>query len=336
MGRLLSWADGFDPDGAAGASGGLYGLPCPLDEAAVRVIGVPFEATTSYGGGTSAAPRRILEASTQVDLHDLWLDPPDPWRHGIAMLPLDPALEQLNERACSLARTGSPADLAQVNAIGEQVNDWVMQRTAEVLDAGAIPAIVGGDHSVSFGAIAAAARHVPGLGILHIDAHADLRDAYEGFVWSHASIFHNVLERVPQVGPIVQIGLRDIGHAEAARITATEGLSAVTDREIARRLAEGEPFATIASEAIAPLPDRVWVSFDIDGLDPSLCPATGTPVPGGLTFHQALLLLDVLAKHSRIVGFDLVEVGDAEWDANVGARLLYKLAGLSLASAGKQ
>lgn len=329
----------FDPDAPA-VGGGLFGLPDGLERAQVHVIPVPWEATTSYGRGTARAPLRVLEASRQVDLYDPQTE--HPWRKGIAMLPIDPQVVAWNEAACADAlpvveaggaRTPELAErLARVNALSERVNTWVHDRTREVLARRAIPGILGGDHSVSFGAIQAAIEANPGLGVLHVDAHADLREAYEGFTWSHASVFHNVHERIPGLGKLVQVGIRDYGEAEARRAESWPELSFVTDHELAWELASGEPWIRIAARIVRQLPKRVWVSFDIDGLDPSLCPATGTPVPGGLSWHQALLLLQLLAEEHEIVGFDLVEIGDAEWDANVGARLLYKLAGWALAT----
>jgi agmatinase len=328
----------FDPDAPGVPGGGLFGLPHTPEEARVVVIPVPFEATTSYGRGTARAPARVLEASQQVDLNDPQTG--EPWQAGIAMLPIDPQVERWNEEASAdalpiIAAGGAvgpemEARLQRVNAVGEALNGWVYRQTAKWLDHGAIPGILGGDHAVSFGAIQAAAERNPGMGILHVDAHADLREAYEGFVWSHASILYNVHERIGNLGHIVQVGIRDFGVAEAKRIEEWGDITAFTDAELAWELLSGEPWARIAARVVKPLPRKVWVTFDVDGLDPALTPSTGTPVPGGLNWREALFLLQLLAEHHQIVGFDLVEIGDGEWDANVGARLLYKLAGWSI------
>lgn len=328
----------FDPDAPGVGSDGLFGLPHGPDDAAVVVVPVPFEATTSYGRGTANAPARVLEASLQVDLNDVHTG--DAWKQGIAMLPIDPELSAWNEAACAdalpiVAAGGAHTPelkerLARVDDLCGRMNDRVYALTRDLFAKGRIPAVLGGDHSVSYGAIRAAVERHPGLGILHIDAHADLREAYEGFTWSHASIFWNVHERVPNIGHIVQVGIRDFGAQEATRIEEWGDLTAFTDHELAWELGTGEPWMRIAARLLRPLPKKVWVSFDIDGLDPSLCPATGTPVPGGLSWRHTMLLLQLLAEGHQIVGFDLVEVGDAEWDANVGARLLYKLAGWAI------
>lgn len=334
----------FDPDAPAGLNSGIYGLPFTPEQAGVVILPVPFEATTSYGGGTSEGPSAVLEASRQVDLFDY--ETGRPYEAGIAMLPIPGEIERWNREAKDLAAPIIEAggahggdlarNLERVNQIGEEVNRWVRAETDRLLDLGKLVAVLGGDHSVPFGSIQACAERHPGMGILHLDAHADLRDAYEGFVWSHASIFHNVMTKLPSVGKLVQVGVRDLGRAEHAMIAGSGGrIETVFDADIARRRDEGTPFAAIADEIVARLPREVYLSWDIDGLDPTLCPGTGTPVPGGLSWNEAISLLRALVRGGRtVVGLDLCEVapGETEWDANVGARLLYKMIGFTLLS----
>jgi agmatinase len=175
------------------------------------------------------------------------------------------------------------------------------------------------------------------MGVLHVDAHADLRVAYEGFTRSHASIMHNVLADLPEVAKLVQVGLRDLSEEEHERTRTDRRVAAFFDADLAREKLEGMSFARLVDPIVEALPRQVYVSFDVDGLDPALCPSTGTPVPGGLSFHEASYLLRRVVESGRtIVGFDLDEVapgaeGD-EWPANVGARLLYKLVGWTLKS----
>jgi len=329
----------FDPDDAARQQG-IYGLSCTVDEAQVVLLPVPFDATTSYRPGTVDGPQAILAASKQVDLFDV--ETGNPWNAGIAMLPesaevrgwsaaVRPAAERVMTEGA-----GDRTAIALVDAAGERVNRFVQDSVDRLLDAGKLVGTVGGDHSVPFGAIAAHAERHPGFGILHIDAHADLRHAYEGFTWSHASIMDNVLNRVPAVERLVQVGVRDLCAEEHERVLDSAG-RVVTwfDAELARERFDGATWSSQIQRIVADLPARVYVSFDVDGLDPQLCPNTGTPVPGGLSFQQANHLLAAVIRSGRqIVGFDLVEVapgpaGD-EWDANVGARLLYKLIGWML------
>jgi agmatinase len=329
----------FDPD-APSAGEGLFGLPFTPETAMVVVIPVPFEATASYRRGTSNGPAAIREASMQVDLWDL--ETGDAWRAGIAAEDEDARFAAWNNEASELAlqviahgaRDPGDADrAARVDAIMTRMNDLVHEKTKSVLDSGRVPGIIGGDHSVPFGAIQAAAERFPGLGVLHVDAHADLREAYEGFTWSHASVLHNVVTKIPGVAKLVQVGIRDVGERERAFADTEPRIDTWYQPDVEYRLAGGDSWRHLVERMIDPLPKRVWVTFDIDGLDPSLCPSTGTPVPGGLTWPQACVLLRCLGESEReIVGFDLNEVtpGDDGWDAIVGARLLYKLCGWAI------
>ena len=322
--------DDFDPDGPGGDS--LFGLPHTADEAAVIVVPVPWDATTSYRQGTAQAPANVLEASGQLDLFDLQTG--EAWREGIVMSPIDPRVQGWSEQASAAVVTARASDgkardeaAAQADAYAEQLTTWLHGQIGGLLSAGKIPAVLGGDHSVPLGAITAAAEAVPGLGILHVDAHLDLRVAYEGFTQSHASILYNALQRAPSLGNIAQVGIRDIGSREWATVEQEPRLHVFSDPMLADELSAGTPWNDLIERILAPLPSTVWITLDIDGLDPSLCPTTGTPVPGGLSWAQITTLLAALARSGRrIVGFDLVEVGPGDWDAIVGARLLFKLA----------
>jgi agmatinase len=301
----------FDPDAAAHADAGIFGLDTTADTAGIVLIPVPFDATTSYRQGASRGPEAIFAASSQVDLYDI--DTGRPYEAGIFMLPTPEKIVDLNTEArrhVDSHRQGDlrEAALARVNAIGTEVNAWVYAETRKIIRQGRIAGLVGGDHATPFGCIKAHVEAFADVGILHIDAHADLRVAYEGFVWSHASIMHNVLTHTP-VKKIVQVGIRDFAQSEYDRIRDSGGrIVTFFDRDLADRQFEGKPFAETIRDIVAELPEEVYVSFDIDGLDPVLCP--------------------------HIVGFDLTEVapgppGD-EWDGNVGARVLYKLCGHAL------
>lgn len=342
----------FDPNAPAQPGSGVFGLPHSEAEALVVLVPVPWEATTSYGGGASDGPKAIREASAQVDLYDL--DVEKPYEAGIHMLDEDEELIATNGKGKALAakiiEAGGAGDdpelakaLAKVNELSDKVNAWVKRETARLLDAKKIVGIVGGDHSVPFGALEALAAKTPRFGVLHFDAHSDTRRAYEGFVHSHASIMFNVLERIPQVEKLVQVGIRDLCEQEIDYCKSQGARVRIfSDRELVKRRHAGEPFAATAKAIVAELPAEVWISFDIDGLDPRFCPHTGTPVMGGLDPAEVIAILRELAvSGKRIVGFDLNEVAPNqhddhdEWDGNVGARMLYKMIGFTLASQGK-
>jgi agmatinase len=344
----------FDPNAAAAPGSGLFGLSDTPEEAAVHVVPVPFDATASYRKGAARGPAAILRASRQIDLFDLVTG--KPYEAGIVMLEDDGRVAALNAEASPLADRIIAAggdlagaselerDLARVNAIGTAVNAIVYGQTEAILAAGRLPAIVGGDHSVPFGAILAAAERFPSLGVLHFDAHADMRVAYEGFEWSHASILHNIASKIPGVARVVQVGIRDLSEQEHDAIQGSAGrIRTLFDPEWSAARLAGRDLRALAREHLAHLPEHVFVSFDVDGLDPQLCPNTGTPVPGGLSWSEAMLWLEELARSGRrVVGLDLNEVNpgarpnsnqeEDSWDAIIGARLLYRLIGTALAT----
>jgi len=340
----------FDPDGAADSEAGVFGLPFTEAESALVLVPVPWEVTTSYGGGTSKGPAAVLAASAQIDLYDDQVA--DPWREGLHMRAESPRIRAMNRKGKAAAqkviRAGGVADtpalkkaLAEANRLGGELNAWVRSECAGLMAAGKVVGVVGGDHSVPYGAFQAAAAAYGPFGLLHFDAHSDTRDAYEGFLWSHASIMRNALRDIPQVSRIVQVGIRDYCRQEADYVAGLGARAKVFHgRELSRRRFAGKAFDETAKEIVDSLPEKVWVTFDIDGLDPKLCPHTGTPVPGGLEFDEADRILGLLARSGRtILGFDLVEVSPApggkdEWDANVGMRLLFRLAAWTLRSRG--
>ncbi len=335
----------FDPSAPALPGSGVFGLPHGEAEAALVLVPVPYEATTSYGGGCARGPEAILAASRQVDLFDV--ETGRPYEKGIHMIPLPEEIRNLGRTARAAAAPviaaggtgGSPALVraaAEVDEACQRVNAWVEDRVAGLLRAGKQVGVVGGDHSTALGSLAAHARRHPGMGVLHVDAHADLRVAYEGFKYSHASVMYNAAGRLPEIARIVQVGVRDLSEEEHAFAAGSGGrILQHLDADLARARLEGETWASQVQRLLGPLPHEVYVSFDIDGLEPDLCPHTGTPVPGGLSFAEATYLLAAVVRSGRrMVGFDLVEVAPdptgGEWDGNVGARLLYKLAGWAL------
>lgn len=319
---------------------GLFACEFAPETQEVIVIGVPWEPTVSYGRGTSETPERIIQASHQLDFFVPALD-----RNvdaQIGMVPLHSQWASWNQEAIALAepliaaggRTdgGLEKNLAQINQLSGQLNAAVQQEAAKWLDQGKVVGILGGDHSSPFGAIAAIIERYPKVGILHVDAHHDLRVAYEGFTFSHASIMYNVCSKLPFKGPLVSVGIRDFSEDEYRMAADDARIHTHYDKALAEAKFRGTPMNQIIAEIVKPLPQEVYLSFDIDGCDPKLCPNTGTPVPGGIDFQEALFLIEaVLATGRTLVGFDLCEVAPNrqnaadEWDLNVGARVLHAL-----------
>jgi agmatinase len=338
----------FDPNGIGLTDSGIFGLPFDEQDAQLVVFPVTWEVTVSYGGGTVDGPQAVFDASKQVDLYDP--DVADAWKAGIFMRHVNNDWRNLSEHLRKQAESyidylsdGGKADeqvhvLNTINADCEALNKYVFDRTLELLEEGKLVGLLGGDHSTPLGYMKALAKHHGDYGVLQIDAHADLREAYEGFTYSHASIFYNALN-IPELKKLVQVGIRDLCEAEANLIKESAGrITTFYDREIKQNMMDGTSWKVICDEIVNALPNKVYISFDIDGLDPKLCPNTGTPVPGGFEFHEVIYLIKALVKSGRtIIGFDLNEVspGADEWDANVGARLLYKLCNFTLASNNK-
>ncbi|MFN3876328.1 MAG: agmatinase family protein [Flavobacteriales bacterium] len=336
-------AKDFDPNGPASAKAQIYGLPFTCQEADIVLVPVPWEVTTSYGGGTANGPAAIRQASLQVDLFHPEF--PGLWKRGIAMDEIPKALHaqsrHLKKQAALViaAATGElPAKkrskaakaLELIDAECAVMNEWVEGRCGHWMDSGKLVGLVGGDHSTPLGMLRAQAKRHKKFGILHIDAHLDLRIAYEGFTYSHASIMHNALA-LPQLERIVSVGIRDFCEQENEVFLKEKGrVQVVRSADVRALQYEGATWQQQCDLIIDALPEKVHISFDIDGLDPVLCPNTGTPVPGGLQFEEATYLLSRLAARRTIIGFDLVEVspGKDEWDANVGARMLWHLCGV--------
>lgn len=339
----------FDPNSAGNPNNNLFGLPFSQDDARLIILPVPWEVTVSFGSGTARSAEQIMNGSLQVDLFDPMY--PESWKQGFYMMEADKKVllksDYLRKEAELYIDYISKGEivgdnqfmcrtLKEVNEGAQYLNDWVYHQSKAVLDTGKLLGLLGGDHSTPLGYMKAIAEKHGDFGIIQIDAHCDLRDAYEGFTYSHASIMFNVLKEIPQMKKLVQLGIRDYSLGEDAFIKQNSNrIRTYFDQEIRVRQYEGETFKQIVEEIIEQLPEQVYISFDIDGLDPKLCPNTGTPVQGGFETEQVFYLLDKIVKSGKkIIGFDLSEVSTSEngWDANVGARVLFKLCNLMVAS----
>lgn len=339
----------FDPNSVGNPNNNIFGLPFTEEDARLVIVPIPWEVTVSYTAGTARAPEHIFKASLQVDLFDP--DFVDEWKQGYFMRSSDKKIlmksDYLRKEAELYINYIAEGDdvndnkfmcktLKEVNAGGLLLNDWVYEQTKDLLAAGKLVALLGGDHSTPLGFFKAIAEKHGDFGILQIDAHCDLRVAYENFIYSHASVMYNALKEIPQLKKLVQVGIRDYCEEEWNFITANKNrICTFFEKDIKERLYEGATWQKITDEIVDQLPPKVFISFDIDGLDPKLCPHTGTPVQGGFETEQIFYLFKKVLKSGRhIVGFDLNEVGISqdEWDENVGARCLFKLCNLLVAS----
>jgi agmatinase len=339
----------FDPNGASNPNNNIFGLPFSEEDARLVILPVPWEVTVSYNAGTARAPDHIFKASMQVDIYDAEI--PDAWKKGVYMRIPDKKIllksDYLRKEAELLIDYISKGEqvekntfmcksLKDINEGSLFLNKWVYEQTKDLLAKDKLVGLLGGDHSTPMGFYRAIAEKHGDFGILQIDAHCDLRSSYEGFKYSHASIMYNALKEIQQLTKLVQVGVRDFSEEEWLCVTDSEGrVVPFLDRNIKERQFEGQNWKSIVDEMISHLPEKVFISFDIDGLDPKLCPHSGTPVQGGFEAEQMYYLLKrVIQSGRKMIGFDLIEVGvgDSDWDANVGAHVLWKLCNLLMAS----
>lgn len=340
----------FDPNAAGNPQLNIFGLPFTEEESRLIIQPVPWEATVNINSGTARSMEHISKASLLIDLHHS--EDPDAWKQGIFMSKVNKKvliksdyLKKESELLVGYTCCGECVDdndfmcknLRDVNDGGKYVNDWVYDHTIDYIKGGKLVGLLGGDHSIAQGFVRALSEEHEQFGILQIDAHCDLRKSYQGFIYSHATVMYNILNETPNVQKLVQVGVRNYCSEEARYITENpERIAVFEDARIKERFYEGESWKSIVDEIINVLPVKVYISFDIDGLEPNLCPNTATPVPGGLRYEQVVYLFKRVVKSGRkIIGFDLSEVssGDGTIDATTGAYLLWELCNWSLIAA---
>lgn len=259
----------------------------PPEECLFHVIPAPYEKTVSYGGGTAKGPEAILEASCQLEAYD---GTSCPCEHGI--------------------HTREPA----------QTLEEVEAAVSEVLRIGKIPVVLGGEHTVTFGALKALKDAGEEFGIVQIDAHADLRDTYGGNPFSHACVMRRAIE---MDFPLFQIGVRSLSISEV-ELRREMGIPCLDGYEIGRN---GIPDNLLPKG----FPEKVYVTFDVDGLDPSIMPSTGTPEPGGMDWFQTFQCLTQIVESRTVIGSDFVELAPIEnlcAPDFLAARLIYNFMGL--------
>ncbi len=336
----------FDHNGI-GIKGKLFGLPYSLHEAQLVIVPVPWEVTVSSNTGTALAPSKIINVSSQIDLFSKEIE--EVWRLKIAMLefPSDlkkesDRLRRFSEMHIQALESGNVVEgfkvlTQKVNEGCENLAIYIRETTHQLLQKGKMVGLLGGDHSTPLGFLRALDERHSNFGVLQIDAHADLRKSSENFNYSHASIMNNAL-KLKNLSRLVQVGIRDYCEQEFNTIQQSNSrIKTFFDADIKTDLFNGKTWKAICHEIIQELPDLIYISFDIDGLDPKLCPGTGTPVPGGFEFEQITYLIkQVVLSGKRIIGFDLSEVsGESIWDLQVGSRMLFELCNWMAVSQGK-
>jgi len=335
----------FDPSGVGNKNNNIFGLPFEVEESRLVFIPVPWDVTVTNTKGAAEGPQNVFSSSFQIDLYDPMV--PGAWKAGMAMEQIDPGIISTNQRirlqaekVIRFLEDGGDVDenghiQGLVNSVNEACESLALtleKSTLQYLENNQLPFLIGGDHSCTTGQIRALARESE-FGILQIDAHADMRKDYQGFTHSHASVMHHALE-TKGVTQIVQVGIRELCNEEVQVISQNhKKVKTYFDHDLHERLFEGENWSDICSEIIEKLPDNIYITFDVDGLEPSLCPGTGTPVPGGLSFNQAIYLLETAMKMGkRIIGADVVETGPTTLDGIVSCRIIYRMAGMMIQS----
>jgi agmatinase len=335
----------FDHNIVGNPNNNIFGLPFSEEDARLILLPVPWEVTVSYGTGTSRAAEHICKVSKQVDLFDM--DGNEGWKQGFYMKDVDRRLlmksDYLRKEAelyIAYISRGEAVEknkfmcksLKDINEGSAMMNQWVYEQSKALLDKDKLVGLVGGDHSTPLGFMRALAEKHGDFGVLQIDAHCDLRKSYEYFTYSHASVMYNALQEIPALKKLVQVGVRDYSEEEWELICNSDyRIITYFDKAIKERQYEGETWRHITEEIINHLPQNVYLSFDVDGLDRKLCPNTGTPVPGGFETEEIFFLVKKIIESGRkLIGFDLVEigVGQTDWDSNVGARCLWRLCNL--------
>ena len=277
---------------------GLVSPHADLHTAKVAILPVPYDSTTTWQSGTREGPRAIIDASQYLEFYDIELD----------------------RNICEVGIHTLPEVQPLMNSPEEMI-DRVYRIASELVKKGKFLVMFGGEHSLSLGTVRALRESFHDLCVLQLDAHADLRDEYLGTKYGHAC----VMRRIFELCPIVQVGIRSLSHEEKQFL--------IQNNLNPCYISTPSSVLTSMESIIASLSDNVYISIDMDVFDPSVMPAVGTPVPGGMQWHEALNLLRSVTLHKRVIGFDLVELCPRDGTAAcafLAAKLAYKLIGYAI------
>ncbi len=334
----------FNPESTFTNNSSIFGMPKNIPTK-LKLLPVAWEPTASFKKGTVNGPSSILKATKQMDLFHPYFK--KIYKQGIfwhddllkKTLKLNQDTSLVAKRILSAINTGNPPSTNDLNFINKKSNQLNQLIYSNTLNSKETIGLVGGDHSCPFGLIKALSEQYKGnFSIIHIDAHFDFRNEYQGFKYSHASIMHNIKTKINSPPSIYQLGIRDFCESEYK--FALKNSTFLLDQELHSKLLNGKNFHICLDELFSDLQEKIYISFDIDGMSPEFCPNTGTPVPGGINYSQATYLIQYLHKKGHcLIGFDLVEVSPKEkntlgqgLDEVIGARILYELSCFALSS----
>ncbi len=338
----------FNPEGHFSKNSSVFGLPKDM-KAELHILPSPWEPTTSFKKGCKNGPKSVFEASKQMDLFHPYFkkiyNKGIQWDYSTA-----DKITDLNDKASIICdgiqknldeeKIPDQKSIERANDLSNTYNTFIYNESLSLLEKNKTVGLVGGDHSAPFGLIKAVSEKYRGkFSIVHLDAHFDFRDAYQGFTHSHASIMYNIRTKLKTPPTLYQIGLRDFCESEYN--FALENSKFILDQEFQKLKFFGTSFSQILDKFFEDLNENIYISFDIDGLSPEFCPNTGTPVPGGLSYNEANFLIEELHRRGhKLIGFDLVEVSPNSSlnalgegiDEVTAVRLLYALSCFALSS----
>lgn len=313
-----------------------------VEDAEVVIVSVPWSVTSDYGRGATYTPDAIIDVSAKSGVYDALSGVNLKGR--IATAVIDYNIQEISEQ---LGRDAERVDdylgggttplpkeyiMRKKGAIDEGFSEMqksTYQQVKQYAEMGKVVAVVGGDHSVAYGAVKAVAECYEGVGVLFIDAHADFEISTAGYNYTHRTIARNIIEEIDSVERVVEVGVRDVSQEEMTLVQSSPKVDIFLAESLAAARFEGRSWKELCQEVVSKLPQRVYISFDIDALKIEFCQNTNAPVPGGMTFDEVIYLIGCVAASGReIVGFDISEVvPDLEdrMDATVAARLLGKM-----------
>lgn len=335
----------FNPDERA-EQGGIYGLPFNYEESETVVLGIPWSVTHKHRTNSALAPQAVWEASRLVELFDPYL--PEGWKKGIYYAVPDKDIYSKHlkfqpkaARYIKAVQKGEPArdwikQMEKINKACAKMVDHVHKLSATMLKDAKNLVALGGDQSTALGLLRALNEKHEAFGVLHFDAHADLISARYGLTYSHRSVMHNAL-RLKAVKKLTQVGVREFNSEEHASIQNSHGrIATFFDGDMKREAILGKSWSEQCKEIVDSLPNKVYLSVDVDGLAPYLAPANTQIVPGGLSLDEFYYLLERIVESGRtLIGADLGEIAaqnGEQWDARVGARVLYRIVNYMIAS----